>query len=1120
MLQIIAGRSGSGKTERIFQEICSRPEGERIILLVPEQSSFQSEKRILNTLGASGASEISVLSFRRLYDAVTEKYGGAGARRIDEGVKAVIMSLAAEAVSDKLVLYGSRSKRSDLAQLMLSAVNEYKMCAVTPEMLVDAALHTDDMRLRQKLTESAAVYSAYEAMLGTAYSDPDDDMTRLYEMLCTHSYFSGARVYIDSFNGFSGQERRILEEIMCQAEYVCVALCCDKSSARQAESSIFREPDITLRQLLSIAGKTGTEVLPTIWLDRQLRYKNESLAAVECSVFRFDGDPYYTDDNAVTVYEADDEYDEIQYTAREISRLVRDEGYEYRDITVVCRAPDMYRNIIASEYPKFGIPYFMSEQKPLEDKPLIRLVLSAFEVIHSSFATENILSFLKTGLTPLSEHDVFTLENYVYMWDIKGRHWKQPFTMDPDGNTGSPDMEKLSRLEGMRQSVIAPLTAFGKALSSAGNGGEISEAVYRLLESLGTAKRMKQLIGFLNELIDPKQKETEARIWDIVMDLLDKLHTILRNTPVTSRRYYELFRLMLSKNPISDIPQTLDQVIIGTAGGLRSEKQRAVFVIGAADGVFPAVPTASGIFSDSERIALLSMELPLYDSVFGMSLKEKFIAYAALSLPTEKLFVSRHLSNSKGEPCEPSVILRELTSILKNLRVLHRSDLPADELFFTEEQAFEECALRWHDNDSVSETLRAHFASSPDYSDRYNAVYRAVNEEPFALNNRAQTRKLFGEKLTLSASQAETYYLCPFRYFCRYGLKAYPRKKADMDSAMYGSAVHYILENMLRDIGFSNLSSADEDKLRELVHEYIEKYLLELGSSQDRTSRFLAQFEIIERNLTAVLRRLIEEFSVSSFVPSDFELTIDEGGEVPAYELELPGGEKVSLIGKVDRVDTFIRNGEKYIRIVDYKTGNKKFRLSDILYGLNLQMLLYLSVINRNGAGHYSENKYRLAPAGILYMPSTPASSTGDLHTGEVRSELIKKQQSAFRMNGLLIDDPEILKAMEKDARGVFIPARLNSRGKLEQRGKSAVSSEEYGRIFSYIDKKLMEMAKSLYDGDIRRSPAKGSTDACAYCDYKTVCGYEDGKPCRTVTNMSIDKTLESIHAEEGRKDG
>ncbi len=1121
MLQLLSGRSGSGKTELIFNRIAEEADKGDIVLLIPEQSSYQCEKRILDMLGAEKASRVSVMSFKRMYDIVTEEYGSRDSKRIDDGVKAVLMSTAAEQISDRLVLYAGRYKKSDFAELMTDAVNEFKACAVTPDDLYNAAERTHDERLRQKLRESADVYSAYDALLGSSYSDPSDDLTRLYELLCENPFFEDRTVFIDAFNGFSGQEMRIVGKIIEQADEVVVSLCCDGFSADGTADSIFSEPEMTGRKLIAAAENCGAAVAAPIKLRKAVRYKSPSIAAIEESVFRFDGDPYYAEDDSVQIYEADDEYDEIRQICREISGLVRYKGCRYNEITVIMRDPTMFSNIISSEFPKYDIPFFMSEPKPLDEKPLIRLILSAFEAVHSSFNTESILTMLKTEMTPVRNDDIYRLENYVYMWDIKGVRWKQPFTMNPEGNTKDINTEELLRLEKLRQCIIAPLIDFSEELGRAANGADISEAVYSLLIRLEADKSMKRFVSLFDKPSELRQRQTEAAVWDTAMDILDKMHNILSSVKTDSKRYYELLKLMIRKSPISDIPQTLDSVVIGTAGNIRAQGQKAVFIIGALEGVFPAVPKASGVFSDNEREQLIGLDLPLGDTAYALSLREKFNAYAALSLPSERLYISRYLTPTQGGHCESSVIIKEILNILKDTPVKRHSSLRPEELFYTERQAFEECAALWRDNTGVSAALREYFSSAPDYSSRYKAISGMLENRPFLITGRYRTKRLFGEKLSLSATQAENYYLCPFRYFCRYGLKAYPRKRAVMDAGMYGGAVHFILEGLLRDEPFDKLSKYSSAELSGLIRKYTALYIEEIGGEGERTERFFMQFSIIERNVSVLLKRLIDEFSVCSFVPSDFELEIGTDGAVPGYELELPTGERITVSGKVDRVDTYDHDGKRYIRIIDYKTGTKDFKLSDVLYGLNIQMLLYLSILNKTGEEHFSKDKrLPLAPAGILYMPATPSAKTGIYESDSQRSEAEKAQLSSFKMNGLLLDDAEVIAAMETDGKGIYIPVRAD--GKNGIRADNCLASlETYGRIFSYIDKKLISMAQSLYDGDIKRYPVKGgSADACKYCDYKSVCGYEEGKPFNQKTAVSHKEAIEIINSEEGDDNG
>ena len=1117
MIQFFCGRNGSGKTYKIYEKIASESDFDNSILIVPDQSTFINEKKILNEFGATAAARIKVFGLERLYEYLSELYNEKPKQRIDDGAKTVLMSLSAEEVSDKLELYAKKAQKADFAELMLNAVNEYQLCAISPEMLAQTAEKIHDKHLKQKIKESALIYSAYTALVNQAYSDPNDDLTRLYEILCTRDFFRNKRVYIDSFNSFSGQEYKVIEKIIEQADYVGITIGFSPLENQNNDNSIFREPFITMNKLSAFAQDNNIEILPTVNLTEQKRFSTDSLKALEESFFRFDGDVYYCDDNSIQLYEADSEYDEIQNTARNICRLVREKGYSYNEINVICRDADIYRHVIESEFPKYDIPFFMSEKKPLENHSLIAFILSAFDVVHSSFATENILTFLKTDFSNLSPDEVCILENYVYIWDIRGKRWKSPFTMNPDGNSANESeevLQKLAIIEELREKAVTPLLQFASNLKNSQNGGDISYAVYKLLQSVKAEETLQNIARWFHENGDIKSQETEVRIWNITMDILDKMYNILEHKSIDTKRYAELLELIIRKSPVSDIPQTLDQVTVGLAGNLISENPKAVFIIGAIDGIFPENPKPAGLFSDGERTELISLELPLHYGVYDKSLLEKYNVYSSVSLPSEKLFVSYHTENSKGDKFKPSVIFKEIKDIIPQIQIIKKSDLSKEDIYFTENQSFEECAAQWNKNTPDSNTLKSYFKTSDRFKHVCSAIDIAVKDAPYKISDKKNSKLLFGDHIKLSASQAETYYSCPFSYFCKYGLNVYPRKRAIIDPTMYGSVVHYVLENLLKEEKFDNIRNFDNNQLSDVVKRHIENYIRSIGGSEERLARFMVQFRIMERNLVILLKRLIDEFNVCQFVPESFELKIGGSNpDIPAYDLCLPTGEKISVTGKIDRVDTYVKDNEKYIRIIDYKTGdkgNKTFKLSEVYYGLNMQMLLYLSAINKNGSAFYSENKYTLAPAGILYMPSTPKSDSKQLNSETEKSEYLKKQRENFKMNGLLIKDETILSAMEKDIQGLYIPANKNL-----DTCKNLVTLSEYGKIFSYIDRKFISMAQSLFDGNIERNPVKKSSlDACKYCDYKTVCGYEKGKKTNLLKDTGTADTITKIEEE------
>ncbi len=1145
MIKFILGRSGSGKTEMIHKYIREVEENRHIVLIVPEQSSFQNEKRILETMGEKRARNVEVLSFRRLCDNIFDKYKGIDGKRIDDGIKAVLMSMAIEnapAEGGELELYGTPSKNPrknlDLIEPMLTAVNEYKMCLITPERIMETAKKTKNKILAAKLRDSARIYAAYNALLENTYADPDDDLVKLYDILGENNYFENMSVFIDSFYGFSAQEVNIIERIFSQAEDVFISICCDRSTIGD-KNSIFFEPDDTYRTLLRSAEKSGRKCTIETSVNEGIRYSTDTLKAVEKEIFsayRHDVSDTVKikNDGSVQMYEAADMYDEVQYVARKIFSLVHYSGYRYSDIEVIGSNPDGYRSIISSEFPKYDIPYFLSSPEPLERKPLIRLILSVFDVIHSGFDTESVLRLAKTGLTSLKSYDIYLLENYCYVWNIRGKRWRNEFTMSPSGSRADVEEKQsldgqIEHIENIRKSLILPLLDFEESIKRAEDGAEITVRLYELLETFQCRENFKKFIYRLSQNKIKVNIEREVGIWDIAMKILGNMYDVLKNKRTDSVKYAELLAIYIRKNPVSDIPQTINSVTVGTAGSIRSESPKAVFAIGAVESVFPAQAGAVGIFTDSERRFLRDEQpedarLPLYDSIYGASLKEKMNVYMTLSAPSDKLYISWYMQDLSGKGCEPSVIKREIESLFDNNAIYRRPEItenspPKEELFLTERQSFDICAELWNTDSPRTNTLKKYFNSSPKYNNRVSAIKRAVKRETFVLKNQSGIRNLYGSPLRLSSTKIDTYAGCRFSYFCQYGLDAKPLKKASMDNALYGTSMHFIFEFLLKNMGIDNLKKMDEGQLRAEINHALNEYINEIGDAAERSERFNAICGKIKKNALRVLMRMCEQFKKDKFRPVDYELRIgedkDNENSIPAYELELPTGEKILVSGYVDRVDTAEINEKKYIRIIDYKTGKDRFEFKNIANRIKVQMLLYLSAILKNGYEKYSDGKV-LLPAGVLYVPSTSSSKPAEISNDAGTESCINEQNNNFKMNGLLIDDGTVLENMEEGLEGEFIPAKKTKKSPYSlSRSSSVVSMENFEKILNFVDVCIKETGMEIYSGNISAMPIQG---ACRYCQYSSICRFEKGTATVRLPKYKKEEVLELINSYPEKK--
>lgn len=1167
MVHLILGRSGSGKTEKIHELLRQLSPDKQAILIVPEQISFYHETKILDNIGARAMRNIKVFSFRRLCNYLFDEYRGLTEERIDDGVKAVLMSMAIEQAPSEggeLELFrtstGKFKKTLDLVEPMLTAVNEYKLCLISPEMIDEAAKTVKDKILAAKLRDSARIYAAYDALLENTYADPDDDLKRLYSLLQKHEYFRGKNVYIDSFNGFSAQEMKIVELMAVQADEITITLCTDKKTIAN-KNTIFAEPDDTYKSLLKLSQRTGRECSVELLKTEGIRYKGQSIRLIENKLFAGyrrgsdSVDAVFSPDDSVQLYEAVDLYDEIQYVARTIFRLVHEKGYFYREIEIIAADPQKYKSIIALEFPKYQIPYFLSDPEPLEIKPVIRLMLTAFEIVHSGFDTEAVLRFAKTGLTPLEEEEVFELENYCYVWNIRGKRWKSAFTMAPDGireKQTEEDELRIEKIEAIRQKLIEPLSRFEEKIRKADDGGEISEALYRLMEEMGSREKFRDFIRSMMQTATEAHIEREKSVWDIAMDILDKMYHVLKGKHTDSNSFLDLLKIYLRKSPISDIPRTLNSVTIGKAGNLRSAAPKIVFSIGAVEGVFPAQVGAVGIFTDAERRYLREenpegLYLPLYDSIYGASLKERFNVYMTLSAPSEKLFISWYTQDSSGKSCEPSVIKNETERILKKALpiIRRRSDLnsqalPNSELFFTERQSFDVCASMWNNSTSLAATLREYYWKSELYHDRAAAIHAAADKNGFRLKNLRLTKELYshpmrftckhakmiahpahwkGRRIThvhstvyapmrLSSSKLDEFAKCKFYYFCKYGLNLNPLRKAEMDNGLYGVAMHSIMETLLHKVGIDQLKKMTAPELKAQIGRALNEYLSELGDTEERGARFDAACMRIKKNAFHVLRKMCRQFETDQFRPSDYELYIGgrkgDKNSIPAYEVLLPTGDKLLLNGYIDRVDTAEIGGREYVRVIDYKTGNDAFDLKNIANGMKMQMLLYLSAILKNAQNRYTKDGKVLLPAGVLYVPATVKTEAGS----STRSETIKmkeeEQVENLRMQGLLIDDAEVLSAMESGMNGEFIPV-------IQKDGKNignVITEEDFKMIFEYIDRCIQSMGVELLSGNIDVYPLPG---ACDYCKYSPVCRFEKGKRKASLPSYKKGEAMKKI---------
>ena len=1104
MLKFILGKSGTGKTTYIYNQIKELVNNgnEKILMLIPDQSSFETEKAFLEILGAKKSKNVKVFGFSRLCRYVFEQTQNLSANVIDEGTRAVIMNIALEQLTEKLKLL---KNTKSLTNIMLQTLSDCKKNNISTTLLYETSHKVEDETLKAKLYETALVLDTYDAIVSQSYIDPLDDLTRLFNILSENNLFEGYYLYIDSFSGFTAQQLKVVRLLLNQCNEVNVSLTLD--SIAENCDDVFSTSHNTYKTLKDIAKRDFIEIKSPVKLTECKRFKNDELVHLESCIFRSD---YYPSENIpenVILYSATDPYNECEFVARQIKRLVFEKDYLYSDISVICHDTQPYNGILNVTFDKYDIPYFMDTHKDIEVKPVIRLVNSIFRIILDNFEREDVISFLKTGITLNTAEEISIFENYVYVWDINNSAFKSEFKQNPRGFAETfkeSDVQNLEVAEKVRKSVVEPLLEFKEKINDK-SGLEITTQLYNLLTRLDVPNTLSEMYDEL-EIREKGLGEEQIRIWNMLMDALDKTVAIVSDINLSAKRYYELLTIQISSLELSQIPQTLDSITVTTAQRVRLSNQKVSFLIGCIDGVFPSVPRTSGVFSSFELKLLSLNEIKLCDDFSNLADLETFMAYCCMTSSSELLYATYPIADLSGEQNRYSAIFDEIKKAYPEIKLYDKADFDTKkESMYAIKPAFEEYARSLSENNEELSGLCEFFDNDDYYSSKSKAVKRSLDKSPFKIEKPENAKKLFGDNLRISASQIEKFNNCPFSYFCNYGLNIRERRKAEINPMEYGTLVHYILEQFFTKYEKTVYSQMNDEEILAFVDDtlnsYIENYF---GGSEAKQKSFLYKLSVLSQNVFILLKHLITELSQSKFDVADCELNI--GNDIPSYTVKLPTGENIAVCGSVDRVDIMHSGDDTYLRIVDYKTGGKSFKLSDILYGLNLQMLLYLYSIKLKGIEKYGN----IIPSGILYMPATvPVIPAGD----EMTEEKIEKELNKnLRMNGLLLSKAEVIKGMDNSENGEYIPVKI----KLDDvvPCSSLATLEEFGKIFKKLDMTVRKMGEELYSGMIQASPAKGTYDACKYCPYDSVCAYRISK--ETTIEEFDNKVVFEMIDEEG----
>ena len=1075
MLNLIISRTGYGKTTFIkknIAELCKKDK--RSVLIIPEQISFETERDILREVGAKNLKNVSVMSFTRLCSEFFATYGGREKPYIDTVGKTALMEDVLKNLSPSLELFKKSALTPQFCEMMIDLCANAKKNAVTPSDLFECG-ETQVGILSQKLKETSMILSDYEKALNKDYFDPLDDLSVVAERLSENHFFAGKTVFIDSFTGFTAQQMKIIEKIISTAENTYISLGFDGVYSQKSLSTFSNMAKIAL-ELKRIAKDNGVAVGEDIVLYENYRYDNEELDFLEKNVFSDEKNRYPDEVNSIFITKIRNIYEEAEYVAKTILDLTRKENYRYRDISVISRAADEYNDALEETFEKYGIPLFVDNREGVENLNLFKMTSFALQAVLKNFDRDSVISLVKTGLCGISDDEASLFELYTFVWRVNKKDFFEEFKM-PVRSFLVGDDEYLENcaaiIEKTRKKIIEPLQKFkmtkGKSVKS------FVKAIYELIKDYNCAETLKIQSDELLKSGYVTLSDQTVRSYDIMIHILDQLYLSLGEKEISLQRFYEIFSSSTALLDVGSLPQGLDAVAAGSAERMRPKSPKVTFIIGANEGVFPSASAGKGLFSDSELAVLKEngINMPFYD--VDTAVDEQYLAYCAVCSPSEKLYVSYPQFSLSGEMKEPSVIVENLTEIFPKLSV----------------KTFDKNKIH-----SEKDALKAYAVSKAEdkeieqyFCNNDNALFenlKNASKDKTALIEKDTAKKLYGKNIYTSASRIETFNKCRFYYFCKYGLGANAIKESRIDNLSRGSLVHFVLEKMI------NKYKTDIDKFFTLDLEEINDEIMELSQefynqnivADNLTPQEKYRFKKLCETVKELVERVFSELRQSEFYPQKTELKIGgENADIPSYSIEFADG-KIFLVGAVDRVDKAEKNEKKILRIIDYKTGAKKLKMSDLLYGQNLQMPLYMKAVTENGKELFGD----CLPGGMFYFAARESVVNAERNFSDekVEGERLKN----VKMDGMFLDDSDVYTAIEPKGEGVFSPVKLKKDATLSN-SAPYYTYEQYKIMSDYLDLKLKETAEKMLNGEINPQPFDSTYgDACKYCDYSTVCRF------------------------------
>ena len=1107
-LRIVYGRAGSGKSEFIYNEIDKKlkhKENCKMYIITPEQFSFTAEQKLMENRKSIINAE--VITFNRLAYRISNEIGRDIHTNLSKCGKAMMIYSILQSKKNELIFLNKSEENIDLC---LRTISEFKKHGIKIEKLKEENEKIRNKYLKNKLNDMILIYEEFQKKIENKYLDETDLLTILAENIDKSNLMKNSEIYIDEFSGFTEQEYLIIKKLIKLSNNLTITVCADNLDFdTNPNIDIFYTNKITIKKIINLLDKN--EKIDEINLENLFRFKSEELKYIEKCLFNQKVNIIKNEVENMKLFLAKNQYSEIEYVAKKINKLIKEEKYRYKEIGIITKNIEKYSGLTRAIFAKYNIPVFIDEKRDLNQNIIIQYVLSILEIFNKNYSYESIFNYLKLGFLDDIGEDIFKFEKYCIKYGIKGAKFKRDFIYGINEN----NKEEINYLNELRKKIINPLNYLEHKIKENKNSENIIKEFYLFLINEKIEEKLNKKIKKLEEsnFYDLATEYQES--YRILINILDEMSLIFKNEKIKIDKFIKILKIGFKNSGLGRIPANQDQVILGDVDRSRSHKVKAIFIIGLNDGVFPSINKSEGFFDDEDREFLKQEGIELAKGTLENLYDDNFNIYKAFTTSEEKLYLSYASSDGEGKSIRPSNLILKIKKVFPD--IIEESDIIQNEEkieIINEEILFENLILKINkikNGEKISNeflNIFEYFKLNEKYKNILNENLKYINYNFYENIKKENIEKIYGNNIKTSVSQLEKYNTCPFSYYLKYILKLKEKEEFKIQSFDTGSFMHEIIDKFFEEINCEKLNNITDEEIEKIIQKIINEKLLKINNYIfTATEKYKLLVERLKRIIIKSLKYIIQTLVQSEFKLQGTEVEFSEKGKYKPIILNLEDGKTIEIIGKIDRIDIAEDSNHRYVRIIDYKSSVKNIKLDEVYGGLQLQLITYLDAVCK------IED---FVPAGVLYFNLLEQMIS---EKSKIREEEIEKKIKAnFKMKGLILSDANVIKMHDKNLNSGYsslVPVMLTKDGTPSLKRSSVVTKEEFDKLQKYTDKTIKQIAKEILNGKIELKPYyKDRKTPCEYCSYKTMCGFNSGickKNYRYIDSITKEELFEKI---------